>query len=323
MRALAIVVVSAGVLAALGCSEPGPAGAPATNTSAPGLAPRDTDGGLDADEELDADAELDADDASEAGAPLGTTCTSGAECASGTCADWVCCDAACGGVCEACDLAGSKGTCVPVVGAARHGSCPSGGADACAAKACDGAARAECAAFVSGVECAPRACADGVESLASTCDGSGTCPAAVTKTCAPYACDGNRCRTTCRSEFDCTPGVPCDVITHECRGGATCDGDHTITGGEAPKDCTPYKCSGSKCLEQCSGSDQCVAGFVCDPTSKLCVPPSSPAASGDEGGCATAPTKRSRSSRTGVPFVAVVLALSFAARRAAPAQRRR
>lgn len=47
------------------------------------------------------------------GAPNGTACTDGGECQSGICADDVCCDAACDGTCESCDLAATEGTCTP------------------------------------------------------------------------------------------------------------------------------------------------------------------------------------------------------------------
>src|SRR5690606_12448828 len=47
-------------------------------------------------------------------APLaadGQICGNGAECLSGHCVDGLCCDAACDGDCQACDLAGSEGVC--------------------------------------------------------------------------------------------------------------------------------------------------------------------------------------------------------------------
>ncbi|HMY17251.1 MAG TPA: VCBS repeat-containing protein, partial [Polyangium sp.] len=44
-------------------------------------------------------------------APNGTSCSSAAECTSGHCIDGVCCNNACTGACNACDVPGSIGTC--------------------------------------------------------------------------------------------------------------------------------------------------------------------------------------------------------------------
>jgi hypothetical protein len=46
-----------------------------------------------------------------------TTCVVDGDCVSAHCSDGVCCDVACTGACEACDVAGHVGTCSPVVGA--------------------------------------------------------------------------------------------------------------------------------------------------------------------------------------------------------------
>jgi hypothetical protein len=43
-------------------------------------------------------------------------CTIDADCSSGHCVDGACCNAGCAGACEACDLAGQVGTCVPIPG---------------------------------------------------------------------------------------------------------------------------------------------------------------------------------------------------------------
>jgi len=46
--------------------------------------------------------------------PLGDACAVNADCSSGFCADGVCCDTACRGECQACNLAGSGGVCTNV-----------------------------------------------------------------------------------------------------------------------------------------------------------------------------------------------------------------
>jgi len=50
----------------------------------------------------------------EGACPNGTACTSYIICQSGNCVDDVCCNTSCTGLCEACDLAGTVGSCTPV-----------------------------------------------------------------------------------------------------------------------------------------------------------------------------------------------------------------
>ncbi|MBI2395589.1 MAG: hypothetical protein HYV09_38845 [Deltaproteobacteria bacterium] len=68
--------------------------------------------------------------------PMGSACVADGECTSAHCVDGRCCDKACNGACEACNLAGKLGTCSPVTGApaAGHPSCAP--AATCAAGAC-------------------------------------------------------------------------------------------------------------------------------------------------------------------------------------------
>lgn len=48
----------------------------------------------------------------------GSACSSGAQCASGFCVDGVCCNSSCTGLCKACNVAGSVGTCSNIVAGA-------------------------------------------------------------------------------------------------------------------------------------------------------------------------------------------------------------
>jgi hypothetical protein len=229
----------------------------------------------------------------------GSPCTSAAQCATGFCVDGVCCDAACGGQCEACDVEGSFGVCVPVSGAPHGGrsACAPGGADACAAKVCDGVARAGCAGFVGAkVACRAASCADGATTLASFCDGSGACPAARTQRCEPYVCAGDACgKAPCASDAECAAAYRCAIAPGATRGECVvrtdnlCDGQHTVTARDGrTTDCAPYRCDVQGCKTTCASSDDCIGGSLCETTSGagVCVL-AGPSAAAPSGGCAT------------------------------------
>ena len=152
----------------------------------------------------------------------GEPCGRGEQCASGHCAQGVCCATACGGECEACDLAGSKGTCV---------------ADPTKAG---------------------RPCADGVCTAAGACtpcSAGNPCPAcqacdAGTGTCSPDATLRHECDGPCPDGQWCDAGACADiqatVTLPDC--GSRCAADNgstpataTICGEEVT--CPPcYQC---------------------------------------------------------------------------------
>ncbi len=142
--------------------------------------------------------------------PNGGACTMAAQCVSGNCVDGVCCNTACNGQCEACDVSGSVGTCSPAMGA-PHGARPAcAGSGACAG-ACDGTARANCGYPGSSTECRAASCAEGQATNRGTCDGMGGCGMPVTTNCAPYTCDGTMCRASCNATSDCQMGFRCEM----------------------------------------------------------------------------------------------------------------
>jgi hypothetical protein len=216
----------------------------------------------------------------------GIACADGAACGSGHCVDGVCCDTACGDVCAACDVKGKIGTCTAApAGDAPHGTraaCP--GEGACRAR-CGGVETSKCTQFPgSAVTCGDATCADGTETRLRGCDGAGSCAAGVTHACSPYACGATACKTQCDSDGDCVEGNTCDRVTRKCVVASTCDGDHVVTSPDGkPKDCTPYRCDGPRCLATCDSSTSCVDGFVCDTAAHHCVPGAADA--GDSGGC--------------------------------------
>ncbi len=193
----------------------------------------------------------------------GGACAAAGECASGTCADGFCCNAACNGQCEACDVAGSEGTCSPVAGA-PHGSrtsCDSDGT-VCGGT-CDGTARNACSYPGAAQSCRSASCATGVATLAAACDGQGHCPAVQTESCAPYLCGATACAGNCAADSDCAAGNWCSggVCEPKKLPGLACGADNQCGSGF----CTDGVCCDVACGGQCEACD--VAGSVgtCSP----------------------------------------------------------
>ncbi|MBI2392139.1 MAG: hypothetical protein HYV09_21285, partial [Deltaproteobacteria bacterium] len=220
----------------------------------------------------------------------GQRCDSAAECGSGHCVDSVCCESACGDQCAACDVPGSFGKCKAVKGA-PHGArtpCAKDASNACASRACDGVQAASCDGLVGfDVTCREAKCEAGTLTEKAACDGSGTCPSAITASCGGFACEPGAaaCKVRCGRDEDC-------IATHVCREGAcaprtaVCDPDGLAVielSGET-RACAPYVCRGGDCLKTCSTTNECVAGYTCDPGSRTCVPSAAPVEDSG-GGC--------------------------------------
>jgi hypothetical protein len=175
----------------------------------------------------------------------GLTCTGSAQCLQGNCIDSYCCNSACVGACNACNLTGALGvctlqastysaTCSPYRCTGTTETCKSTctvDADCAPGNYCAGTAcvakKAPGAGCLGANECAaPANCVDGVccsSACAGPCDvcnkvGSvGTCTLSSstdlgTPSCAPYTCSGtsNLCGTTCAGG-GCASGVPCST----------------------------------------------------------------------------------------------------------------
>ncbi len=203
---------------------------------------------------------------------LGVACETDYECdllGGARCVDGYCCDAACEGQCEACDVPGREGICVPATGA-PHGERPAceGDGSTCS-ETCNGKDRSACHPASYGTPCGDVSC-DGHARRAKVCSGAGQCvDALVADPCVPYTCAAGECRTSCVTEADCASGFTCE--DGRCRTTAlpACDGFTSLyfADGTLADDCYPYRCKfgASVCPTSCSpeGSD-CAAG-ACAP----------------------------------------------------------
>jgi len=99
------------------------------------------------------------------------------------------------------------------------GVCKNMGAASCKQDgACDGAGA--CRLFPAGTQCLGASCSVSTRTLASTCDGLGSCkaPTPPTTSCAPYKCatGSSACNGACAADTDCVAPTICDKMTGRC-----------------------------------------------------------------------------------------------------------
>ncbi len=127
-------------------------------------------------------------------------CTKDSECGSGHCADGVCCNVACDGQCEACDLPGSRGRCVPVTGEPRgiRKGCPVPGLGICTVQACNGTDTKSCHHVHNAETNCDTICGGRVQ---RHCDGQGGCGLAHELKCPNQSCSTATPEPTERPRF--------------------------------------------------------------------------------------------------------------------------
>jgi hypothetical protein len=217
--------------------------------------------------DVDADVDADATDAAGADGPtakaIGTPCASGGECDSTLCIDGVCCASACDGNCQACNLAGTIGTCTPRPAGATGKLCANQPASGCGYDGtCDG--NGACHRYAAGFACKAASCQSNSYVPASACDGQGACVAASPVDCTPYVCDATTatpaCLTTCTTGgTECVSPAVC--VSGSCgtrpkkANGAGCVAATDCTSSH----CTDGVCCGAACTGSCQSCDQ--AGF--------------------------------------------------------------
>jgi hypothetical protein len=177
---------------------------------------------------------------------VGATCERDGDCASSHCVDAVCCTSSCSGICEACDVAGSLGTCVPATGAPRGNRPPCVGEGTACAGRCDGEQGAYCRYPAGETECARASCAAGLATARAVCSGSGVCLPPTMVSCAPFTCSGAICAGGCSASSPCMAGNFCNGGRCLPLGvaGATCT---------AGNQCQSGFCAGVCCNRACTG----------------------------------------------------------------------
>ena len=195
----------------------------------------------------------------------GLPCQNGAECATGSCTDGVCCNALCDGLCERCNLPGTVGSCEAVpAGADPDNECDGQDPSTCGRTGACSGTRGRCQIYPSGTICRDQSCATNTRQNARSCDGNGTCvtPTPATATCVPFGCNaaGSDCLASCTQAADCSPGYACAAGVCKRAQGTSCGADTDCASGFCASGvCCESRCGGS--CERCNGPAR--AGF-CD-----------------------------------------------------------
>lgn len=204
----------------------------------------------------------------------GAYCSAGNECVSGHCVDGVCCNSDCTGTCQACNLAGTPGTCSYVAANLDPGddcglcqACDGGGActlvpagddplnecpeapqSTCGTDGlCDG--EGGCRLWGDSATCQESSCTGSTLQPAGTCDSLGNCSSPSTSSCCPYLCSGKDCATTCTKDSECCAGNFCQagVCVTLLGTGADCEASSQCQS----QFCVDGVCCTSGCLADC------------------------------------------------------------------------
>ena len=188
-----------------------------------------------------------------------SSCSCDKECASGICADGVCCATRCDGTCMACNLLTSLGECTKVPAGGKPtdpAECPVTGKSSCQQDGtCDG--NGACRLWVKETVCQAGTCdGDGV-AAGRVCDGKGSCVAGRAVSCRPYGCDPatNQCATSCTTT--CATGVQC--VGNSC--GKAINGAACQTAADCESGfCADHVCCNVACTSPCLSCNQ--TGFL-------------------------------------------------------------
>jgi hypothetical protein len=175
------------------------------------------------------------------------SCTQPSDCSSGFCVDGYCCNRACEGQCEACDV--TPGTCAQVTSGQPHGTRAScAGMGTTCGGSC-GTQPSVCDYPGTSVSCRDQSCSNSTKTLAATCDGHGSCPTAQTQSCGAFQCMGSDCSTSCTSASECVSPAMC--IGGVCKGTLATGTSCTANGECQTGFCADGYCCDNGCTGQC------------------------------------------------------------------------
>jgi len=211
------------------------------------------------------------------------SCGSDAECTTGHCADGVCCNTACAGACDACNLPGKTGQCTlvdpgsdgtpscsPYVCAPKQADCPDNCTDnsVCGSKFYCKISNNTCQPRINGIACeADDQCPDGhcVDGACceSACDG-------VCETCAAKGTEG-KCTVV---KGDPVTGLGKPATLRDCPGDVGCEGS---CDGKTRDQCTALAdvdtaCGDASCAANIAKGGKCTADGTCKVGETACTP---------------------------------------------------
>jgi hypothetical protein len=203
----------------------------------------------------------------------GTACTRASDCTGGFCADGVCCDSPCNGVCESCNQPGALGACTPIAaGSDPDHECafktaaavPDAGTagtitldvNQCGGS-CDG--NRACKYPDKTTSCGAPFCSSEALAEVPTCDGNGSCNLQETS-CQSFACKGGACNKSCSALTDCQTADYCNVNTNQCvakkADGLPCVND--------------FECAHGHCVNPVAGRTAVCCNTACSDTGMSC-----------------------------------------------------
>jgi len=194
----------------------------------------------------------------------GAVCETADDCASGFCADKVCCNVECAGACVSCNQTGSGGHCTFIPAGLPDPDCKASDQSTCGTTGlCDGFG--SCSLWSRDTPCGLSSCSGLLENAPPTCDGQGTCRDPQLVDCSPFLCTSGVCEDICQDDSQCAPGYHCVLQTK-----------NGVTSGLCGK-----RKNGQPCLDadECE-SGQCVDGVCCESSCtgpcRSCSLPSAP-----------------------------------------------